>query len=76
MLPAFRGIAPLRGIEGLSNPRGFTIIDKHQRNPKYKNVFAVGYDMANAVEAAIRSNSGLIAARIADKGGSEAASED
>jgi recombination protein RecA len=33
-------------------------------------------DMANAVEAAIRSNSGLIAARIADKGGSEAASED
>jgi sulfide:quinone oxidoreductase len=46
MLPAFRGIAPLRGIEGLSNPRGFTIIDKHQRNPKYKNVFAVGVCVA------------------------------
>ncbi len=46
MLPAFRGIAPLRGIEGLSNPRGFTIIDKHQRNPKYRNVFAVGVCVA------------------------------
>ncbi len=46
MLPAFRGIAPLRGIEGLSNPRGFTLIDKHQRNPKYKNVFAVGVCVA------------------------------
>ncbi len=46
MLPAFRGIAPLRGIEGLSNPRGFTIIDMHQRNPKYKNVFAVGVCVA------------------------------
>jgi sulfide:quinone oxidoreductase len=46
MLPAFRGIAPLRGIEGLSNPRGFTIIDKHQRNPKFPNVFAVGVCVA------------------------------
>ena len=46
MLPAFRGIAPLRGIEGLSNPRGFTIVDKHQRNPKYPNVFAVGVCVA------------------------------
>ena len=35
MLPAFRGIAPLRGIEGLVNPRGFVIVDKHQQNPKY-----------------------------------------
>ncbi len=34
MLPAFRGVAPLRGIEGLSNPRGFTLIDKFQRNPE------------------------------------------
>jgi sulfide:quinone oxidoreductase len=48
MLPAFRGIAPLRGIEGLSNPRGFTIVDKHQRNPKYHNIFAVGVCVAIA----------------------------
>ncbi|MBP9184701.1 MAG: NAD(P)/FAD-dependent oxidoreductase [Fuscovulum sp.] len=46
MLPAFRGIEAVRGIEGLSNPRGFTIVDKHQRNPKYKNVFAVGVCVA------------------------------
>ncbi|MCR8722893.1 NAD(P)/FAD-dependent oxidoreductase [Frigidibacter sp. ROC022] len=46
MLPAFRGIKPLSGIEGLSNPRGFTIIDKHQRNPKYPNIFAIGVGVA------------------------------
>ena len=46
MLPAFRGVAPLRGIEGLSNPRGFTLIDKFQRNPKYPNIFAVGVCVA------------------------------
>jgi sulfide:quinone oxidoreductase len=46
MLPAFRGLAPLRGIEGLSNPRGFTLIDKFQRNPKFPNIFAVGVCVA------------------------------
>jgi sulfide:quinone oxidoreductase len=46
ILPAFRGPAALRSIEGLSNPRGFTIVDKHQRNPKFKNVFAVGVIIA------------------------------
>ena len=48
MLPAFRGIAALRGIEGLVNPRGFVIVDKHQRNPKFPNVFAVGVAIAIA----------------------------
>jgi len=46
MLPAFRGIAPLRGIEGLVNPRGFVIADKHQQNPTFPNVFAVGVCVA------------------------------
>jgi sulfide:quinone oxidoreductase len=46
MLPAFRGIKPLMGIEGLSNPRGFTIVDQHQQNPKFKNIFAVGVCVA------------------------------
>ncbi|WP_415182215.1 NAD(P)/FAD-dependent oxidoreductase [Phaeovulum sp.] len=46
MLPAFRGIKAVSGIEGLANPRGFTIVDKHQRNPKYPNVFAVGVCVA------------------------------
>ncbi len=46
MLPAFRGIGAVRGVEGLSNPRGFIIIDKHQRNPTFKNVFSVGVCVA------------------------------
>jgi sulfide:quinone oxidoreductase len=46
MLPAFRGIKPLRGIDGLVNPRGFVIVDKHQQNPKFKNVFSVGVCIA------------------------------
>jgi sulfide:quinone oxidoreductase len=46
ILPAFRGPGAVRGIEGLSNPRGFTIVDKHQRNPKYKNIFGVGVIIA------------------------------
>ncbi len=46
MLPAFRGIKAVAGIEGLSNPRGFTIVDKYQRNPTYQNIFAVGVCVA------------------------------
>jgi sulfide:quinone oxidoreductase len=46
MLPAFRGIAPLRGIDGLVNPRGFVIVDKHQQNPKFTNIFSVGVCVA------------------------------
>jgi sulfide:quinone oxidoreductase len=46
ILPPFRGIAPLRGIEGLVNPRGFVIIDKHQQNPTYANVFSIGVCVA------------------------------
>ncbi len=46
MLPPFRGIPPVSKIEGLSNPRGFTIVDKHQRNPAFPNIFAVGVCVA------------------------------
>lgn len=48
MIPAFRGIAALRGVEGLANPRGFVIVDKHQRNPAFPNVFGVGVCIAIA----------------------------
>ncbi len=48
MLPAFRGISAVTGIEGLDNPRGFIIVDEHQQNPKYKNIFAVGVCIAIA----------------------------
>lgn len=46
MLPAFRGVAAVRGIEGLTNPRGFVLIDKYQRNPTYQNVFGIGVGVA------------------------------
>lgn len=46
MLPAFRGVEAIRGIEGLVNPRGFVLIDKFQRNPAFPNVFAVGVCVA------------------------------
>jgi sulfide:quinone oxidoreductase len=48
MLPAFRGVAAVRGVEGLTNPRGFVIVDKYQRNPKFPNVFGIGVGVAIA----------------------------
>lgn len=48
MLPAFRGVEAVRGIEGLTNPRGFIVIDKKQRNPKYPNIFGIGVCVAIA----------------------------
>ena len=46
MLPAFKGVDAVFGIEGLANPRGFTIIDEFQRNPKYPNIYSVGVCVA------------------------------
>ena len=46
MLPAFKGIDAVFGIEGLTNPRGMILIDPYQRNPKYKNIYAVGVCVA------------------------------
>ena len=46
MLPAFRGVSAVRGIDGLTNPRGFILVDKYQRNPKFPDVFAVGVCVA------------------------------
>ncbi len=46
MLPAFRGVAAVRGIEGLTNPRGFILVDKHQRNPAFPEIFAIGVCVA------------------------------
>ncbi|MBN0986315.1 NAD(P)/FAD-dependent oxidoreductase [Amphritea pacifica] len=48
MLPAFTGIDAVRDIEGLVNPRGFIVIDKHQRNPKYPNIWGIGVAVAIA----------------------------
>lgn len=46
MLPKFRGVAAVRDIEGLVNPGGFVIVDKHQRNPKYPEIFSLGVCIA------------------------------
>ena len=46
ILPAFRGIPAVHGVEGLTNPRGFILADKHQRNPNFKNVYSLGVCVA------------------------------
>jgi sulfide:quinone oxidoreductase len=48
MLPAFRGVEAVRGIEGLTDPRGFVLTDKTQANPAYPNVYALGVCVAIA----------------------------
>lgn len=46
MIPAFRGVEAVRGIEGLTNPRGFILADKYQRNPAFPDIFSVGVCVA------------------------------
>ncbi len=48
LMPPFRGVPAVMGIEGLVNPRGFVLTDKQQRNPKYPNIFAIGVCVAIA----------------------------
>lgn len=48
MLPAFRGVSAVRDIEGLVNPKGFVIVDDHQRNPTYPEIFGIGVCIAIA----------------------------
>lgn len=46
ILPAFRGVPAIYGIENLTNPRGFVMIDKNQRNMTFRNIFAIGVCVA------------------------------
>ncbi|HWJ73772.1 MAG TPA: FAD/NAD(P)-binding oxidoreductase [Kaistia sp.] len=46
ILPAFRGVEAVRGIEGLTNPRGFILVDNHQRNAAFPNIFGIGVCVA------------------------------
>jgi len=51
-ISAFKGVDPVANVEGLCNPRGFVIVDEHQRSPKYKNIYSAGVCIAIApVEA-------------------------
>ena len=46
ILPAFKGVDAVNDIEGLTNPRGFILIDERQRNPIFRNIYAVGVCVA------------------------------
>ena len=46
ILPAFKGVPAVFGIEGLTNPRGFILADKHQRNLTFKNIYSLGVCVA------------------------------
>lgn len=46
LIPAFRGVDAVAGVEGLCNDRGFVIVDEYQRSPVYKNIYAAGVCIA------------------------------
>lgn len=46
MLPAFKGVDAVAKVEGLCNPRGFVLIDKHQRSTRYAKIFSAGVCVA------------------------------
>jgi len=46
VLPAFTGVEAVRAAKDMCNPRGFVLIDAHQRNPKYSNIFSAGVCVA------------------------------
>ena len=46
MLPAFKGVDAVAGVEGLCNPRGFVLIDEFQRNPTFRNIYSSGVCVA------------------------------
>jgi sulfide:quinone oxidoreductase len=46
LMPPFRGVDAVMGVEGLINPRGFILSDRKQQNPNFPNVFSVGVCVA------------------------------
>jgi sulfide:quinone oxidoreductase len=46
MLPAFKGVDAVAAVPNLCNPRGFVIIDEHQRSKTYPNIFSAGVCVA------------------------------
>ena len=46
IIPAFKGVDAVAAVPGLCNPRGFVLIDAHQRSTKYDNVFSAGVCVA------------------------------
>jgi len=46
MLPAFKGVDAVANVAGLCNPRGFVLVDEHQRSTQYPNIFSAGVCIA------------------------------
>jgi sulfide:quinone oxidoreductase len=46
IIPAFKGVDAVAAVPGLCNARGFVLIDKHQRSPKFPNIYSVGVCVA------------------------------
>ena len=46
MLPAFKGVDAVAHVPNLCNPRGFVLIDEHQRSKAYRNIFSAGVCVA------------------------------
>jgi len=46
MLPAFKGADAVAAVPNLCNPRGFVLIDAHQRSKAYRNIFSAGVCVA------------------------------
>jgi sulfide:quinone oxidoreductase len=46
ILPAFKGVDAVAGVPELCNPRGFVIVDEHQRSRKYPGIYSAGVCIA------------------------------
>ena len=46
VLPAFKGVEAVAAVPGLCNPRGFVLVDEHQRSRKYPNIYSAGVCVA------------------------------
>ena len=46
VIPAFKGVDAVAAVPELNNPRGFVLVDSHQRSKKYRNIFSVGVCIA------------------------------
>ncbi|MBB1489458.1 NAD(P)/FAD-dependent oxidoreductase [Oceanospirillum sediminis] len=46
MLPAFKGVDCVAEVPDLCNPRGFVIVDEHQRSPRYPEIWSAGVCIA------------------------------
>ena len=46
VIPAFKGVDAVAAVPELCNPRGFVIIDEHQRSKKYPNIYSAGVCVA------------------------------